>query len=613
MSDGLLRAARGLTPRQGLLIALCLYLTVTGWGLLNDGYHSDDWRHLTGASPLWTAVEGRWLLDLIYRDLLGQRFLPPVQMALAFPCFYWVAWTLAGRVSDETGQPLAAVLIFAIGVNHPYMSDVLSFGANVFAYPLAIALSVAAFDLLERSGGQPVLRQAGVAALAALLLSLSVSIYQTFAIAGLIVPALALMRADRVSFVAAARLALIGAAVSVAAILLYLAEWRIYAALQGVTIETLRFQLAGIEGMAAKLGQLPLLIRRLQTGSLMEIPSGLRALLGCMSLATLLFAAIAAARIATGSLPGGRLLGTLRLGLAVGLALFVFPILFSIGYEGDSEPARAFGYFGFWVSALAIAGLTMAMPQRAIRDLGRAVLALAGLSLALTAAVFWSDTRRIGARDVELARAVYARIVNLPGYDGGPFRMVGGVSYPDLSWGGLASWSSFHGGNPTIGIFRELYNLPDYTASLPASPLACPAFPAEGSAFMHDGIAYVCLEAFEAMTEGLRCAPLGSAPDERICLGPNVMVHVGPTCLATGASDPSLSLAFKETGRKFAIERNFSVENFPLRLGPVCATLALAPGRPKLETLQVTLRDPNGTPLWQQEIPATALVPTTLP
>lgn len=59
MSGGLLRAAWGVTPKQGLLIALCLYLVVTGWGVLNDGYHSDDWRHLTGASPLWTAVEGR--------------------------------------------------------------------------------------------------------------------------------------------------------------------------------------------------------------------------------------------------------------------------------------------------------------------------------------------------------------------------------------------------------------------------------------------------------------------------------------------------------------------------------------------------------------------------
>ncbi|MCA0273708.1 MAG: glucosyltransferase domain-containing protein [Proteobacteria bacterium] len=613
MSGSSLWAARGLTPKQGLLTALCLYLVVTGWGVLNDGYHSDDWRHLTGASPLWTAVEGRWLLDLIYRDILGQRFLPPVQAALAFPCFYWVAWTLAGRVADEAGRPLAAVLIFAIGVNHPYMSDVLSFGSNVFAYPLAMALSVAAFDLIERNGGQPVPRQMAAATLAAVLLSLSVSIYQTFAIAGLIVPALALMRADRVSFAAAVRLALIGAAVSLAAIMLYLVEWRLYAGLRSITIDALRFQAAGLEGMAEKLAALPFMVRRLQTGSLMELPFGLRALLGCLSLAALLLAALAAVRMLAGGLPGGRLLGPLRVGLAAGLILFVFPVFFWIGYEGDNAPARAFGYFGFWVTSLVIAGITMAWPQRALRNLGFTALALSGLSVALTAAVFWSDTRRIGARDVELARAVYSRLVNLPGYSGGPFRLVGGVADPDTSWGGLASWSSFHGGNPSIGIFRELYRLPDYTASLPASPKACPAFPADGSAFMHDGIAYVCLEAFDALTDSLRCAPLAETTDQTICLGPKIMVHVGPTCLVTGDADPALSVAFQNEGRSFAAEWNFSVENFPVDLGPVCATLALAPDSPKLETLKVTLRAPDGTPLWKQEIPASALVPNTLP
>ena len=75
-----------LTARGSLLAAALLYVAVTAYGVVNDGYHSDDWRHLTGASPLWVAVEGRWLLDLIYRDLLGERFLLPVQLLLAFPC-----------------------------------------------------------------------------------------------------------------------------------------------------------------------------------------------------------------------------------------------------------------------------------------------------------------------------------------------------------------------------------------------------------------------------------------------------------------------------------------------------------------------------------------------
>lgn len=606
MNDLLIRATRALTPTRSVLIALGLYLIVTGWGLLNDGYHSDDWRHLTGASPLWTAVEGRWLLDFIYRFLLGERFLPPVQMALAFPCFFWVAWTLAGRAATEETRPLAALLIFGIGVNHPFMSDALSFGSNVFAYPLAMALSVAAFDILERSGGS-IARQIGAAALAAFPLSFSVSIYQTFAVAGLIIPALALFRADRVPFGRAVRLALIGATVSVAAIVLYLVEWRVYAVLQGVTIVSERFQAAGAEGMAAKLGALPALVRSLQTGTLMALPHGLRVTLGLMSVAALALAVIAALRILTGALPGGRILGPLRVGLAAVLILFVFPVLFWIGYEGDTAPARAFGYFGFWLAALVVAGLTMALTALTLRAWGFGALALSAIGIALTASAFWSDTRRASERDIELARAIYARVVTLPGYDGGPFRLAGGVDSLDLSWGTLASWSSFHGGNPSIGIFRELYGQKDYTASLPASPEACPAFPAEGSAFLHDGMAYVCLEAFRPFTDDLKCAPLSKAPGQMLCLGPKIMVHLGPDCLATGDTDPELSVAFQSSGKPYAPERSFSVASFPVRLGASCATLALAPASPKLETLHVSLRGPDGKALWQQDIAAEVL------
>lgn len=533
-------------------------------------------------------------------------------MALAFPCFYWVAWTLAERAATEETRPLAALLIFAIGVNHPFMSDVLSFGSNVFAYPLAMALSVAAFDIVEKTSG-PAVRQLGAAVLAAILLSLSVSIYQTFAVAGLIIPALALFRADRVRFGAAVRLALIGAAVSVAAIALYLVEWRLYASVQGVAIVSERFHAAGIEDMADKLGALTALVRSLQTGTLMALPHGLRATLGIMSLAALALAAIAALRMLTGALPGGRILGPARLGLAAALILFVFPVLFWINYEGDIAPARAFGYFGFWLATLVISGLTLALPALRARMSGFAVLGLSAIGIAITATAFWSDTRRASERDIGLARAVYARVITLPGYDGGPFRLVGGVDSPDLSWGTLASWSSFHGGNPSIGIFRELYGQPDYTVSLPASPKACPAFPAEGSAFLYGGMAYVCLEAFVPFTDELSCARLTQAPDQMLCLGPKIMVHLGPDCLATGDGDPALSVAFRSTGKPFAPERSFSVESFPVRLGTTCATLALAPKSPKLETLEVSLRGPDGKDLWQEHIAASALAPTRLP
>lgn len=595
------------SARGSLLAAALLYVVVTAYGVVNDGYHSDDWRHLTGASPLWVAVEGRWLLDLIYRDLLGERFLLPVQLLLAFPCLFGVSWLLARRAVPDGYQGPAALLIFGLGVNHPFLSDALTFASNVFAYPLALFLSVAAFVIVEESRGRSLAAQTGLAALAALVLSFSVGIYQTFAVAGLIVPVLALIRADRVPFAAAARLAGIGAVVSLAAIALYLAEWRLYAALQGVTIASERFQAAGAAGMAAKAAELPGLIRSLQTGTLMALPFVLRAAMGLLSLAALAFGAVAALRMLAGQLPGGRILGPLRVGLGLALALFVFPVLFWVAYEGDTVPARAFGYFGFWVAALLLAALTMAVTGASLRIAGMSAAALAGVIFALTASAFWSDTARSGQRDMELARAIQARIATLPGYDGGPFRLVGGVSNPDLDWGTLANWSSFHGGNPSIGIFRELYGQDHYTASLPASPRACHAFPADGSAFVLDGMAYICLEEFPAFTNDLRCAALTGAAGQSLCLGPKIMVHFGPTCLPTGPDDPALTVAFRSEGQPHAPERNFSVASFAVPLEGRCATLALAPASPRLSTLEVSLRGVDGAPVWRQDIAVPAM------
>ncbi len=604
--------ARWLTPRRSLLVAVGLYLIVTCYGVVNDGYHSDDWRHLTGASPLWVASEGRWLLDFLYRFVLGQRFLLPLQLTLAFPCFYWVASILAARSVEAAHRGLATLLIFAVGVNHPYMSDILTFESNVFAYPFALALSVGAFVVLERAEGQPLGRQMLAAALAALLLSFSVSIYQTFAVAGLIIPALALIRADRMSFRSALRLALVGIAISVAAIALYLVEWRMYAQLQGVAIGGDRFRAATAAGFSEKVAALPHLMRNLQTGTLMYLPTGLRILLGCLSLATVALGVLAAVRMLRGALPGGRILGPLRIGVGAALALLIFPVLFWIGYEGDSAPARAFGYFGFWVASLLLACATMALSGAAWRRIVHGALSLTALVLAFTASAFWSDTARSGQRDVELARAIYARLSNLPGYDGGTFRLVGGIKNDELSWGTLASWSSFHGGNPSIGIFRELYGQTDYVVSLPASPRACHAFPAADSTFFQDGMAYVCLEDFPPFTETLTCAPLDKAEGQLLCLGPKIMVHLGADCLPTGANDPDLRVAFHGAGQAIVPERNFIPESFPVRMGDTCATLALAPNIRDLKSLTVGLVGADGTELWRQEIAAGSLSPTQL-
>ncbi|WP_347313467.1 glucosyltransferase domain-containing protein [Defluviimonas sp. SAOS-178_SWC] len=595
--------------------AALLYVLTTAYGVLNDGFHSDDWRHVAGVSPLWTAVEGRWVLEVIFRDLLGERFLLPVQLALAFPCLYWVARTLARHAAPEAWQPSATLAIFAVAANHIFLADALSFASNVFAYPLAIALSVGAFDLIARVENRSPVAQGAAILAAAQLLALSLGIYQTYAVAGLIVPVLALLRIDRVTFAGAVRLAVLGAIASVLAIALYLGEWRLYAALKGVAIVSERFSGTDAAGFTAKLDALPALVRSLHTGTLMVLPFVLRATMGLFSLAAIALFAVAALRAlaGTGSI-GARVLPVLRIGIGLMLALFIFPVLFWLGYEGDPPPARAFGYIGFWIAAIFALGLTLAGAEGKTGrrfPAGLAVMAAVGVVFALTSSAFWYDSARVGARDKELARAIDARLAALPGYAGPPFRIVGGVDYPDLSWGSLAGWSSFHAGNPRLGIFKELYGRREDTASLPVSPRACHAFPAADAAFVHHGMAYLCLEDFQPFTAEIACAPLAAGGE--ICLGPHVFVHIADTCLATGPDDPEMRVAFHYEGRSFSPERSFSVASFPIPIGGKCFTTALAPGQTRLAALSVLVRGADGKVLSEERIDLSALRPYAAP
>ena len=602
-------------PGEGraLALALLLYILTTAFGVLNDGFHSDDWRHAAGVSPLWTAIEGRWFLEVIFRDLLGERFLLPVQLALAFPCLYWVAATLARHAAPEEWRPAATLATFAIGVNHIFLADALSFASNVFAYPLALALSVGAFEVIARVEGRNRLVQAAAIIAAAQLLALSLGIYQTFAVAGLIIPVLALLRIDQLRFYSAVRLASLGALASVLAIALYLGEWRLYAAMKGVAIVTERFSSTDAAGVADKLGALPALIRSLHTGTLMALPFVLRATMGLFSLAALGLVAVAAIRaLVGGGAAGARALAVLRLGIGSGLALFVFPVLFWLGYEGDSPPARAFGYIGFWIAAIFVVGLTLALPAARSSRLfafGMTVMAIVGLVFALTASAFWSDSARVGARDQELARAIQARLATLPGYSGPPFRIVGGVDYPELSWGSLAGWSTFHSGNPRLGIFMEMFGADVDTASLPVSPRACHAFPAADAAYLHEGTAYLCLEDFQPFTADMDCAPLVIPGGGEICLGPRAFVHIADSCLKTGPDDPEMRVAFHYKGRSFAPERSFTVESSPIPFGTECYTVALSPRRERLTALSVRIRGADGAPIGEQRIELSDLRP----
>ncbi|PPB79724.1 glucosyltransferase GtrII-like protein [Albidovulum inexpectatum] len=595
---------RGQPPRwrTALLTALALYGVTAAAGILADGHHSDDWRHMAGASDLWVAVEGRWLLDAIFRFVLGERFLLPMQIALAFPCLWGFSTIIARHAASPTMRPIATLAIFAVGTNHLFLADALSFASSVFAYPLALVLSAAGYDLITRQARTPIRRFAQLL-VSAQLIAASIGIYQTYAVAGLIVPTVVLIRSDRHSFPAALRVAALGAAVSVAAIAVYLVEWRTYAAVMDMTIESRRFQPVTLDGLFEKLREYPALIKSLHTGSIMQIPRPVRMAMGLFAAFSILMPILGAAVMRGRQGPA---LNILRSAIGAGLAMFIFPTLFWLFYAGDAAPARAFGFIGFWSASLVISGLSL-LEDRTLRVLrpgqaivGAAVTAMAMLN-AFVVSAFWSDSAHLGQRDEELARAIHARLAATQGYDG-TFRLAGGIQDRSFSWGTLAGWTSFHAGNPSIGLFREMFGLEGSFAALPVSPRACHGFPAAGSVFRHEGKTYVCLQDLPAYTDDMRCADIDNMPGDRICLADRAIIHVSMTCLTRSVGNGDLNFAFLYRDSSHRALRRFSTANFPVLMHDECHTIALAPPTRNLDAIELWMQTPDGGAAWRERI-----------
>lgn len=91
-ADGPRRPQAGAAREIAALIAMAvIFITVTGHGLVLEGNNSDDWRHVTGAY-LWGVVEGRWFMEIIFRDVFNGPFHTLAQLVLAFGCFSFIAW-----------------------------------------------------------------------------------------------------------------------------------------------------------------------------------------------------------------------------------------------------------------------------------------------------------------------------------------------------------------------------------------------------------------------------------------------------------------------------------------------------------------------------------------
>ncbi len=524
-------------PPRFVLAALVLFGLVTGLGLMVEGYNADDWRHLAGDYVPWTATEGRWAMEVIFRDLLGDRFRMPLQLVLAFLCFLAMSWIIARAVAPAPQwRAIAALLLFAAGVNYPYMADALNFNAHVFAYPFAMLLSLGSFWLLVACLGRPWWFWPPATLVAAQGIALSYGIFQPFAVFGAVLPMLALLRWDRHRLGPVTVLMLACAVAAALAIVIHGAEWQSYMAAQGREIVESRFGLPSGDRFLQKLSRLPFTLSLTLKGALVVPFTPIRMLLLGFSLLALTAPVLASLwRVREGDTAAG-VLEVLRAALASTVLIVVFPSVFFFIAGPGEWPPRAVGYLGFWIAALILsavaihAGAVRDRPARPVAGLAMAALGLfAALNVALSALI-WHDRAAASRAELALASRIHAAVVALNGYGGQTIRLVGDPAMPTFRWGGAMATPVFHHNNPHMGIISRTFGLENLEQAVSVTPRTCPAFPAPGSVFLEGDFAYVCLETKDALLPLAECDADDDPALGRLCRKGTEFVRVFDRC-----------------------------------------------------------------------------------
>ncbi|MEX0340701.1 MAG: hypothetical protein AB3N11_16880 [Arenibacterium sp.] len=521
---------------QAFVVCMAVFLIATAPGLVADGRTADDWRQIHGAPyggmPLnWTTEEGRWAMELIFVHVFGERFMPGLQAGLAALLLFLVARICARASVKEELQPLGSVFVFALGVHHLYMVNVLNFSSHVFAYPLALLLSLGAFQLFWQCNGSDWKKSLVLVLLGAQAIAFCAAIYQPFAPFGAVLLLVAFMRVDKITNAQLVRYTLVSIVGVVLAGVLYVAETQLAAALYPRPPAIDRVQIASASGLMLKLTDIPMQFLRVWAGTLQFIPTWLKWLNVAFFAFTSLLV-IWAAVAATGR-SGPRWLTSARVLLgAAGISVLI-PLFIWLSSESSYFPPRVIAFSGIlWaVLFLAPAGLLLNRfkPRLALLVFPSAFAAVH----VMVAAAAWNDQIEMGTRDRALAAQIMARVSNVEGYDGGPFRIVGGTAYPDLEWGDFIGWTSFHPGNPVIGIFKSLFNVPWYAESgLLDGPQACAGFPAYDSVYTHDEIVYVCLSATDGFSDE-SCVDSGNDEIGRICFTRTAVIRFRDACDAS--------------------------------------------------------------------------------
>ncbi|WP_299901105.1 glucosyltransferase domain-containing protein [uncultured Ruegeria sp.] len=513
--------------------SLLIYMITTVPGLIRDGRNPDDWRQVHGAPegglPLnWTTEEGRWAMEVLYVHVFLERFLPVLQAGLAAVAFLLLSWILARQSSDRDNRPFATFLIFTLGVHHIYMINALTFSSHVFAFPLALLLSVAGFKCFERS----ILHAFGARVIWILIgaqcIALCAALYQPFVPFGAVILFLSMIRISRYETKDTGKLILFSAIGSCFGILIYLGQAHLAAQLYDHIPTTNRVTMASTNELEGKLRDAPQLLGQIWRGSLQRIPWAIKTLnTAYIGIGFLL--AIGLSALVFLSSPQNWLRALRILAGAAGILLL--PLLIWLVYDGQWLPSRAVAYVGLLAAVFYLAVDTEIRARGFTAPIILGLPLIVALTYAFMAPFVWSDQSEMGDRDEALAEKIMARVAELEGYDGAPFRIVGHTDYPDLAWGDMIGWTVFHAGNSRPGIFKDMFDLDWYAeGGLYEGPQACDAFPAADSVYLHQDAAYVCLSQSPGFSRDLMCADSDNTEIGRICITQTAILRFSKLC-----------------------------------------------------------------------------------
>jgi hypothetical protein len=520
--------------RSALLVfavAAAVFFPLTGLGIWRSGFNPDEWLYAAGGFKDFGPILGRWAQDFIELHLLGGQVALPLQIASCFLLSLLTASLLARHAVAERFVHPATLAIFVIGVSHIYLAELLDWGMLIASNCLALFLSVWAMDLVWRDRGS---RWRWVILLAAAqLLALSLANYQTFAVLGLMVPVLALIRVDAVSDRTLVKRSVATLFVAAGAVVLYKVELGLYARWADLDLGHPRFSVITPHTLLDKLSRAPWMEVHLLSGGLFDLPPVWQALTGLLPASILLAGAVAAAL----SLRNGTF-AALRVVAGVALALFCLPVMPWFAVQIDWLPPRAIGYLGFVLGATCLAVATVLAAQlqngRAIRAVAVAsAVLLVGISVVQLAASqrFWHLMERRSARELSLTADI-AEAVRKSGGDVAttPVAIAGVLAMSDLSFGGYTAESAYKYGNNTMSALKVAAGAGAASPVIPASAQPCPAFPAAGSVFRSGPSVTVCLQPFDRPIRPDRCYKMAGGSNGLACIIPGGLAIVTPDC-----------------------------------------------------------------------------------